>query len=141
MKLLKQKKSSHSIALGFAIGTFIGIIPTPGISIILGLLIVLIYRKVNKYSLFIAILFWNTLALAPMYYLSYKIGDLLFGDLPLFEYNVPILNQIYNFTKRYLRGNFILAVSVSIASYFIVKKMMDELKVHHIIKESAENHK
>lgn len=32
---LRIKKSPHSIALGFGIGTFIGILPTPGFGVLL----------------------------------------------------------------------------------------------------------
>jgi len=42
------KKSAHSIALGFAIGTFIGIMPTPGFGVLFALLVVLFYKEVNK---------------------------------------------------------------------------------------------
>ena len=44
-EVIKIKRSPHSIALGFAVGTFLAILPTPGFSILLGLLIVLIYQK------------------------------------------------------------------------------------------------
>jgi len=140
-EVARSRKSSHSVALGFAVGTFISILPTPGLNIILGLLAALIYEKINKYSLLISIFFWNTLTLTPIYILSFKIGDLLFGDLPAVEYGIPILNKIYNFTLRYLIGNFIMAVTVSASSYFIIKKIVDELRVRHIIKESTEGYK
>ena len=84
-EVARSRKSSHSIALGFAVGTFISILPTPGLNLILGLLVALIYEKINKYSLVISIFFWNTLTLSPIYILSFKIGDLLFGDLPAAE--------------------------------------------------------
>ncbi len=123
-EVMMTKKSEHSIALGFTIGTFISILPTPGFNILLGLLVVLIYKKVNKFSLFIAMAVWNTLTLIPIYWLSYKIGDLLFGSVPVVKYNIVILDQIYNFSRRFLVGNFILAVVISPLSYFIVKGLI-----------------
>lgn len=123
-EVIRTKKSPHSIALGFTIGTFISVLPTPGLNILLGLLIIFIFEKVNKYSLFASLFFWNTLTLWPLYILSFRIGDLIFGGLPVVKYNIEILNQIYNFSRRYLVGNFIVAVVISIASYFIVKKIV-----------------
>ena len=55
-EVLKTKTSPHSIALGFAIGTLIDILPTLGFGFFLGLLVGLIFEKVNKYSLFGAII-------------------------------------------------------------------------------------
>lgn len=123
-EVTRIKKSEHSIALGFAIGTFISIIPTPGFNILLGLLVVLIYEKVNKFSLFGAMAFWNPLTLAPIYLLSYEIGNFLFGSLPVVKYNIVLLDQIYNFSRRFLVGNFILAIIISALSYYIVKKVV-----------------
>ena len=94
-------------------------------------------KKVNKFSLFVAIFFWNTLTLAPIHFLSYKIGDLLFGDADVVRYNILILNKIYNFTRRYLVGNFIIAVIVSTVSYFIIKKIVDEYRVRIILREGT----
>lgn len=123
-EVIRTKKSEHSVALGFAIGTFISILPTPGFNILLGLLVVLIFKKVNKFSLFISMAVWNTLTLIPIYWLSYKIGNLLFGSVPVVKYNIVILDQIYNFTRRYLVGNLILALIISPLCYFIVKGLI-----------------
>jgi len=123
-EIMKVKHSDHSIALGFAIGTFISILPTPGLSILLGLLVVLIFKKVNKFSLFIGLIVWNTFTLIPIYWMSYKIGDLLFGSVPVVKYNIVLLDNIYNFSRRFIVGNFILALIISPLSYFITKKLV-----------------
>jgi uncharacterized protein len=120
-EVIRIKKSPHSIVFGFAIGTLIAILPTPGLSIILGLVVISIFKNISKIALFGALLFWNPIVSAPLYILSYKIGGLLFGNLPVVEYEVSILDNAYNFTRRYLVGNFILAVSISIASYFLIR--------------------
>ena len=121
--VIETKHSPHSIALGFSIGTFIGILPTHGFSLIIAFLIVLIYEKINKYSLFGAIIFWNPIVQAPVYFMSFLIGNVLFGTSPVIKYNIQILNIAYHFTRRYLIGNIILAVTLSILSYFIVKRI------------------
>lgn len=37
-EIIRTKPSPHAIALGFTIGTFISILPTPGLNFALGLL-------------------------------------------------------------------------------------------------------
>ena len=123
-EVIRTKKSPHSIALGFAIGTLIGILPTPGFNILLGMLVILVFRKVNKFSLFGALAFWNPLVLTPVYFLSYKIGDLILGSVPVIEYELTILEQIYYFSRRFLVGNAIVAFCFSMSSYFLIRKIV-----------------
>ncbi|NQV90839.1 DUF2062 domain-containing protein [Candidatus Woesearchaeota archaeon] len=120
-EVLRTKPEPHAVGLGFAVGTGISILPTPGINILLGFLILLIFKKLNKYTLFGSILFWNILTLSPIYYLSYKIGDFIFGKTNIVTYDITLLDHIYSFTRRFLVGDLILAVVISCLSYFLVK--------------------
>ena len=52
IEVLRAKTSGHSVAFGFALGSFIAISPTPGFSILLGIAMVAIFKKLNKLSLF-----------------------------------------------------------------------------------------
>jgi uncharacterized protein len=124
-EVIRTKKSPHSIALGFTIGTLIAILPTPGFSFLLVLFIILIFKKINKFSLIGAMLIWNPIVLVLIYYLSYQIGDLLFGNLPVVKYNIVIFDQLYNFSRRFLVGNFIIAVTTSLLSYIVIRKIID----------------
>jgi len=120
-EVMKEQTSSHSIAMSFAIGTFISILPTPGFNILIALLVALTYERVNKLSLFFALAFWNPITLIPMYALSLKIGNILFGPLPVVEYDIAFLDQIFNFSRRFLIGNVILAGFTALVSYFLIK--------------------
>ncbi len=120
-EVLKTKTGENSIALGFALGTLIAILPTYGFSILLGLLTVLIFKKISKISLFVGLAFWNPLILTPLYMLSYKIGEYLFRNSIVEEYEITLSQQIYNFSTRFLAGNLIIAFSLSLISYFSVK--------------------
>ncbi len=119
--IIKTEKTPHHIAIGFAIGTFIGIIPTPGISVILAFLVILIYPKVNKIAIFGALAVWNPFVTIALYPPSYRIGNLLFKDAPLIKFETVIVDQIYNFSMRFLVGNLILALAISAISYLIVR--------------------
>jgi uncharacterized protein len=122
-EVLKIKKSPHSIAMGFAIGTFIAILPTFGLGLILGLIVVLIYRNVSKIALVAAFIVWNPLILTPIYFFSYQVGDFIFGELPVVEYDIKFFERIYNLTRRVLVGNTIISALFSIMSYFLVKRL------------------
>jgi uncharacterized protein len=125
-EVIKLKTSPHSIALGFAIGTFVAIFPTPGFSVWLGLLIVLIYEKINKLSLFGAIAFWNPLFITPVFAWGYKIGDYILRTKPLIEYPIVLIDRIYYITLRLVIGNTILGIIIAVISYFIVRKIAVE---------------
>lgn len=126
-EISKSEQSLHSIALGFAVGTFIAITPSLGLDLLIGLLVVLIFKNLNKFSVFGAMIVWNPLTLIPIHYLSFKIGDLLFGGSNFLNYNVYalsnfyvyMLSNFYEFSKRYLIGNLILAVFFSVLGYFV----------------------
>ena len=127
-EVLEIKTSTHSIALGFAIGTFISMLPTPGFNILLGFLIILIFKRINKFSLFGSLVLWNPLTLFPFYFLMYKLGNLMFSSAPVIRFNIVIMDQIYNFSRRFLIANIIIAIIMSIISYFVVRMVAEKYK-------------
>lgn len=127
-EVLEIKTSTHSIALGFAIGTFISMLPTPGFNILLGFLIILIFKRINKFSLFGSLVLWNPLTLFPFYFLMYKLGNLMFSSAPVIRFNIVIIDQIYNFSRRFLIANIIIAIIMSIISYFVVRMVAEKYK-------------
>jgi uncharacterized protein len=118
--LFEIKKSPHSIALGFAIGTLIALLPTFGLGILVGLGILLIFKNISKISMLISFAFWNPFLLIPMFGLSYKIGDWVMKDLPIKDYEFSILTDILAYSRNFIIGNLILAISVSTLSYLII---------------------
>jgi len=131
-EVLKSKTSPHSIALGFAIGTFISVLPTPGLNIIIGLLIIAILENINKLALFGAYVIWNPFVLVPIYAHSYGLGNMLLGSLPYATFNFVLWDTLYNFTIRFLLGNFIIAVFLSIASYGVVRLLLYIFRKHPV---------
>jgi uncharacterized protein (DUF2062 family) len=119
-EIAKTRVTPHSIALGFAAGTAIGLIPTPGFGVILALLAILIFEKINKISIFIGMAVWNPIVCAPFHVLSYVLGDKILGSIKLTETHATI-NRLFSFTAKYLLGNIIITITISVATYFIVK--------------------
>ena len=123
-RTLRQKHSPHQIALGFAIGTFIGIIPTGGLGIFLGLLVIYFYKELSKIAVFAGMAIWNPFTMVPVYYASYKIGDIIFDTRTNIDINPneTFLRHAFNFSERYLLGNLILAIMITSISYFFMRK-------------------
>ncbi|PIR53163.1 hypothetical protein COU76_02660 [Candidatus Peregrinibacteria bacterium CG10_big_fil_rev_8_21_14_0_10_49_10] len=115
------KSSEHAIALGFAIGSFLAIIPLFGLSVLFAMLVVLLYKDVNKLALFGAIAFWNPFTLIPVYYASFEIGDFLFGNAPIIEYDLTFADHVFSFTRRFLAGNALLAFGLSCLAYTLMR--------------------
>lgn len=118
---LKAKNSDHEVALGFAIGTFLEIFfLIPGLGLLISILVLLMYSRLSKYALLLALLFWNILFIAPLYILSYHVSNLIFDvspsvDLDAFSSNVLLLS------RRFLVGHLIVSSVFSIIIYFIAK--------------------
>ena len=121
IEVLRTKTSDHSVAMGFAVGSFVAILPTPGISFLIGLSIVAIFKTLNKYALFLAMLVWNIWTLAPIYWASYEIGQAIFGTAEVITFDVDNWDQVFDYSLRFVVGNLFLSIPISVFSYFLVK--------------------
>lgn len=123
-EMLSARSSPHEIALGFTIGTFISILPTPGFNLLLGALVVAVYPHVNKLAVFGAMAFYNPIVIIPFYWASYKMGSLIFGLNPVIHYDVVVISEAYDFTRRYLVGNLIVASVTSAITYPLIREIV-----------------
>ncbi|CAN5425216.1 hypothetical protein BH23BAC1_BH23BAC1_35410 [soil metagenome] len=137
VEISSSKISTHNLAFGFALGTFIAILPTPGFGILLGILLIYFFKKINATSILFPFAVWNPLLLAPLYILSYKIGDLLFHAKTTVEAEYAYLSKILYFCQTYLVGNVIVAVVFSLLSYFIVFHFTELFKLRKLQKRKA----
>ncbi len=119
-EVIELKTSPHSIAMGFALGTLIAILPTFGLGIFIGLGVIFIFKKVSKVSMLIAFVIWNPLVLALMYPVDYVVGDFILRGIPVKTYKTEILNKLFVYSRRFIVGSIINAVIISIMSYVLV---------------------
>jgi len=120
-KIAKQNASPHIIALSFAIGSFIAILPLFGLGIPIALAVAFSYKKLNKIAIMSSFVLWSPLLVVPLMTLSYQIGDWFFGSAEVVKYNFNILNYILTFSRRFLIGHSILTVIGSVLSYFLMR--------------------
>ena len=119
-KVIKLKTSPHSVAAGFSIGTLIALLPTFGLGLLIGLAVLFIFKKISKISLLLSFIFWNPLVLAFTYPLSFSIGNKILSNSSVKVYSTEFLNSFFAYTRRFLVGNFILAVTLALASYLVI---------------------
>lgn len=122
--LITTRASPESLALGFATGTFIAILPTPGFGIFIGLFLALLFKKINKLGIIVAFSVWNPFLLIPVYWLSYMLGDLLFIPDPNIHFTYEMANEIYHYSGKFIIGNLFIATSVALISYYTVYQLL-----------------
>jgi uncharacterized protein len=135
IQLLVEKSSSKSIAISFALGTFIAILPTPGFGVFIALMIAYFVKSLNNLSLLASFAFWNPLLLTPVYLLSYKIGDWFFDPAMVMVSEISWINTLVYYMKTYLIGNFISAIVLSVLCYFGIFRIMEFYKNKNIAKK------
>jgi uncharacterized protein (DUF2062 family) len=116
-EVVKNRHSPESLAAGFAIGTFIAILPTFGLGYLIGILVISIFTRINKISMVAAFAIWNPFILIPLYSICYSIGNAILGTVQIIEVEINTVIAVYHHTIRYLLGSFILATVISAVSY------------------------
>ncbi|MEM6842463.1 MAG: DUF2062 domain-containing protein [Bacteroidota bacterium] len=123
-QLIQPESSRQSIALSFSLGTLIAILPTPGFGILLGLLLILIFRSLNRIAMILAITLWNPLLQLPVYYVSYWLGSILLGNSVALTTDESWMTLLTHHTKAFVVGNTILAALISVVSYILVMQLV-----------------
>ena len=136
LRLLRLKGSPHSIALGAAIGVFIGLTPTIPLHTIIILVLTLLTRTSFIAGLTTSILVSNPLTYIPQYYLALVLGNLITpfhidwnrvqGVLELvladasFEARIkPLLSIGYEAVVVMMAGGFALSLPLAALSYYL----------------------
>jgi uncharacterized protein (DUF2062 family) len=128
-KLISLRASPHQIALGFALGVFIGIFPTFGLGGVFIFALATIWRF-NVPAALIGTFMGNPL-FAPLWI---TLSCLITGISPS-EIKVPkepfheILKHYSGIGLQYLIGNGIVSLVVAILSYFILIRIIQWYRV------------
>ena len=115
--VLSQKTHPHDIAFAYGLGIFIGVLP--GVDLLLGFLVLLLFR-INKVALIAGMAFINPLTTPFVYALSFAIGKSLIGYTPLEDAGKFSTANLLNISKPLIVGNFTLAIIAGFMAYVIV---------------------
>lgn len=136
LKLLRLRGTPHSIALGAAIGIFIGITPTIPFHTIAILALTLLTRTSFLAGFIASVLVCNPLTYVPQYFLSLLIGniltpyhlsweriklvlDILLSDATIQERINALVSLGYEAAMVMMIGGTVLALPFAVASYYI----------------------
>lgn len=141
-KFLSLKGEPRNIAMGFAMGVFVGVTPT--IPFHTGLLVALgLVSRQNITSAYIGAWAISNPLTVPLFYIAeYQIGKYLLGmggtNLVLKDYSIMSIFQFgWDVTFPLLTGGLILAPFFAVPAYFVAHRMVVAIRrrrqqhVHH----------
>jgi hypothetical protein len=130
-RIKKLPGDPHYIAMGMAIGVFVGITPTMPFHTVIAVALAFFLRG-SKAAAAIGVWFGNPIS-APFFYLgSYKIGIFIFGHPAPFDLKyesvLELLKLGMDVTIAMIAGGIILGILPGFASYFITRKFITTIQ-------------
>ncbi|GAB7080701.1 DUF2062 domain-containing protein [Megalodesulfovibrio paquesii] len=124
LKLLRLKTSAHSIALGSAIGIFIGFLPIIPFQSVAAIALAFIFRA-NKFAAWIFTFISNPANMVPFYAMLFFVGKFVtpFDGLVFDPNNLAmkeLLEKGLEFFIVMVAGGVILGVPAAVVTYLIV---------------------
>jgi len=131
LKLVRTNDTPPKVALGVAIGVFLGIFPTFGVGLILAYFLAWLL-KANKASAILGGLIMNPITTPFFWSISALIGAAIIGgkrEIILNELKTgKIFKAIGHSFLAYIIGNLIISLIFAIISYYIVFKILEKRK-------------
>lgn len=135
-RIARHDATPHALALGFAVGAAWSVIPTPGISIVLGILTSLVVPHVHKVSLALAFAMFNPLVCLPINALGFALANQLMGPLKDAVDGVGPWGTSWEVYERTFLGSLPLALALGIASYFLLRRAIAFYQRHAALKRA-----
>lgn len=140
--ILREQDTPHSIALGTAIGIFVGFTPTVGIQVIIVLTIALLTSPFFRFSRLAAVLavqISNPLTMVPIYWANYKLGTIFtkrhlnYDEFAgLFQYDTfsawmqTLKDIMFTAGTPLLIGSLIVSTCLALATYPLMLRLIDQ---------------
>ena len=130
-RVKKLEGDPHYIAMGMAIGVFVGITPTMPFHTVIAVALAFILRG-SKAAAAIGVWFCNPFT-APFFYLgSYKVGMFIFGNSAPFDIKYESILELIKLgmdvTMAMIAGGIILGILPGIVAYFITHKIIATIR-------------
>lgn len=117
--------SPRQIAGSFALGTFITMLPTWGVGLLVFFVLLKLFDWVNKIALFASVLVFNPVVKWGVYASSFTLGFALLGPVDGFGVgDTPSFDDGSEIVVRLLVGNMILAVIATVVAYVVVYRLV-----------------
>lgn len=136
----KLQGDPHYIAMGMAVGAFIGVTPTFPFHTALAIFMAFIFKG-SKPAAAIGVWIGNPLTM-PFFYLgSYKIGMLIIGNGVPFDIKYESLTELLDLglgvTLALLAGGALLGIVPAVCTYFITLKIFSAIRRRSTPPETA----
>jgi len=143
-KIKRLQGNPHYIAMGMAIGVFVGVTPTIPFHTALAIVLAFVLRG-SKPAAAIGVWIANPLTIPLLYYSSYRVGVGLFGGtqedgpdiemmIHMLESGIPLseklelikvfLSHHFGVACMMLAGSVVLAVIPTMVTYFLTRKLV-----------------
>lgn len=132
-----EKHTPREIARSFALGTFILMLPTLGVGLLLCVAIIYVFDRVSRLALLAAAVMFNPVVKSGIYVASFALGMLLLGPIEGISMTDVSLNAGAEIVVRLLIGNLLLAILTTVVSYVVVHR----LAVRYASTDNAETSK
>ncbi|MGH7201555.1 MAG: DUF2062 domain-containing protein [Planctomycetaceae bacterium] len=146
--ILQLDDSPHSIAMGVAVGMFLGLLPTIGVQMVLVMLVAFLARpflRFNRVAALSTVFITNPLTVVPIYYCEYWVGTWIFeGDLTpedfarilefhgLTQWWSAILELFIDVGAPLVVGSLIVATVAGVLSYPIIRWLIHAMRSESI---------
>ncbi len=126
LRIIRLKTSAHSIALGVALGVFVGFLPIIPLQSVTVLTLAVIFRG-NKIAAFFSTFFSNAANLVPFYAMLYFVGSYFvpFDTLQLDYAHLKmteLIQQGWDIFIVMMVGGVVLGIPSAIIMYFVTRK-------------------
>lgn len=136
-RIKKIKGDPNFIALGMAIGVFVGITPTfpfhTGIAIVLAYIL-----RASKAAAAIGVWIGNPFTIPFIYLGSYKTGALILGTSLPFDAKYTTFSELTSLgldaTLALLMGGVIIGIPLAVVSYFITRRLVKKFRSRRRLK-------
>ena len=131
VRILSLQGKPHYIAMGMAIGVFVGVTPTIPLHTVIAVALAFVLKG-SKPAAIIGVWVGNPLTI-PFFYLgSYKIGVLLLGKSIPFDLKYESVSELMKLgldaTLAMIAGGVVLGVVPGVAAYFITRKVFRAIR-------------
>ncbi len=127
LKLVRLKDKPHTVALGLAIGVFVGFTPTIPIQTYIALAFAVLFRG-SKIAAIMGVWISNPLNMAAFYYLDFKVGKWILHSQVAFkpmDYSVfTLLQEAQKMIKVMMVGGIFLGIPAGILTYLLTYQLV-----------------
>lgn len=136
-----EEYTSREVAVSFALGTFITMLPTLGVGLLVFVVLAFVFDRISKLALLASVVVFNPVVKWGVYIASFALGVALLGPVEGIATADVSFSSGPEIVARLLLGNLILAVIATVVAYVVVYRLAvayETTKAGEIIDEALE---